>query len=177
VAHIWVLAYIVEPLILPLHEPRGEEARAPLPVELGQGRIFEGLKRVLLVGFVVGVALGLLLFINPQFMDTRWPWSLDPFDARIMAAFPILTGLWALYGYRAVDWAEAKPGVIGSMLFTTALFLFWIYNYLLSRFDSSRANILTFGITTAAFALLLGYYTYRQERGRQVASTLAGAPG
>lgn len=175
VAHIWVLAYVIEPLTLPLFEPRGEEAQARLPEALRQGEIFVGLKRVLLVGFVVGVTLGLLLFINPEFMDTRWPWPLDPFDARVMAAFPVLVGLWALYGYRALDWAEIKRGVFGSILFTGALFLVWIYNMALSRFDANRENILAFGAFTGVFAVLLGYYYYRQERARQSASALAGA--
>jgi hypothetical protein len=175
VAHIWVLAYIIEPLILPLYEPRGEEAAASLPPELQQGAIFEGLKRVLLVGFVVAFALGLLLFINPEFMDTRWPWPLNPFDARIMAAFPILTGLWALYGYRAVDWAEIKRGVAGCLLFTTALFLVWAYNLVLGRFEASRENILAFGLVTGVFAILLGYYMIRQERARRPDQSLANA--
>lgn len=173
VAHIWVLAYIIEPLVLPLYEPRGEEAKAPIPDEKMQGPIFVGLKRVLLVGFVVGVTLGLLLFINPEFMDTRWPWPLDPFDARIMAAFPILVGLWALYGYLATDWAEIKPGILGSLLFTTAVFGVWAYN--LPNYDPNRENIIQFGVITAVFALLLGYYYYRQERAKHVQPMHAGA--
>ncbi len=174
IAHIWVLAYIVEPLVLPLYEPRSEEARAPLPAELRQGPIFVGLKRVLLVGFVSGVALGLLLFINPEFMDTRWPWPLDPFDARIMAAFPILVGLWALYGYRATDWAEVKPGLVGSLLFTGALFLVWLYN--LPNYDPDRQNIIEFGIITAGFTLLLAFYYYRQQRAKRDLPQTSEAP-
>jgi hypothetical protein len=174
VAHIWVLAYIIEPLTLPLFEPRGKAAKAPFPDELKQGPIFVGLKRVLLVGFVCGVTLGLLLFINPEFMDTRWPWALDPFDARIMAAFPILVGLWALYGYRANDWVEIKPGILGALLFTGALFFVWLYG--LPNYDPNRENIVQFGIITAAFALLLGYYYYRQERARPARVMLADAP-
>jgi len=174
VAHIWVLAYIIEPLTLPLLEPRDEKAKLPLPDELKQGPLFVGLKRVLLVGFVAGVTLGLLLFINPEFMYTRWPWPLDPFDARIMAAFPILVGLWALFGHLATDWAEVKPGVLGSLLFTGALFVVWLYN--LPNYDPNRKNILEFGVITAGFTLLLGYYYYRQERAKRLPSIVADAP-
>jgi hypothetical protein len=126
------------------------------------------------VGFVAGVTVGLLLFINPEFMDTRWPWPLDPFDARIMAAFPILVGLWALYGHLATDWAEVKPGVLGSLLFTGALFVVWLYN--LPNYDPNRKNIVEFGIITAGFTLLLGYYTYRQERAKRDQTILAETP-
>jgi hypothetical protein len=172
VAHIWVLAYIVEPLVLPLFEPRGPAAKAPFPDELKMGSIFPGLKRLLLVGFVVGVSLGLLLFINPAFMDTRWPWALDPFDARIMAAFPILAGLWALHGYLAADWAEIRPAIIAMLAFNVALFGVWLYN--LPRFEPGRVNMVQFGVITAAFSLSLGYYFVRQERARTVALAAAG---
>jgi hypothetical protein len=164
VAHIWVLAYIAEPLILPLYEPRGEEAKAPIPDHLKEGPIFIGLHRILLVSYVVGIALGLLLFINPEFMDTRWPWALDPFDARIMAAFPIMGGLWALYGSRAKDWAEIKLGVLGILIFNAALFAVWLFN--LPQYDFGRENVIQYGIITGVLALLLGYYYVRQERAR-----------
>jgi hypothetical protein len=162
IAHVWVVAYIAEPLILPLYEPRSEEAKAPLPDHLKEGPIFEGLKRILVVTFVVGVALGLLLFINPEFMDTRWAWTLDPFDARIMAAFPIMGGLWALYGYLADDWAEIKLGVLGILIFNAALFIVWLYN--LPQYDFERENVISYGIITAGLAILLGYYYFKQER-------------
>ncbi len=174
IAHIWVLAYIIEPLVLPLYEPRGEEAKAPYPVELREGPVFAGLKRVLLVGFIAGVALGLLLFINPEFMDTRWPWALDPFDSRIMAAFPILVGMWALYGYQNDDWADIKPGVLGSLLFTAAIFLIWLYS--LPNLDPDRENVIEFGIISAGFAILLGNYYYRQERAKKAFQASAEAP-
>jgi hypothetical protein len=164
VAHIWVLAYIIEPLTLPLAVPRGEQATAPLPEHLREGPVFEGLRRVLMVGFVTGVSVGLLLFVNPEFMDTRWPWPLDPFDARILGAFPILGGVWALHGYLGTDWAEIKAGVLGAMLLTTSFFAVWLYN--LRSFDPARVNIIPFGVVTALFSLLLVFYYYKQERSR-----------
>jgi hypothetical protein len=178
VAHIWVLAYIGEPLLLPLYEPRGEAAKAPIPDALKEGPVFPGLKRVLLVGYVVGVSLGLLLFIHPAFMDTRWAWALDPFDARIMAAFPIMAGLWALHGYLAEDWAEIKLGVMGILILNAGLFAIWLFN--LPRFDFSRENVYQTGILTGAFALLLAFYTFRQERakaGRPASPDQAAAQG
>jgi hypothetical protein len=174
IAHIWVLAYIIEPLTLPLFEPRGQAAKTPFPEEERQGPIFVGLKRTLLVGFVSGVTLGLLLFINPEFMDTRWPWALTAFDARVMAAFPILAGMWALHGYLAEDWAEIKPGVMGTILFTTALFIIWLYG--LPNYDRGRENIVQFGAITGIFALLLGFYYVRQERARRAKVSLADGP-
>jgi len=174
IAHIWVIAYIFEPLVLPLYEPRGEEAKAPLPEHLKEGPIFAGLKRTLVAGYVVGIALGLLLFINPEFMNTRWPWPLAPFDSRIMAAFPIMGGLWALYGYLAHDWAEIKLGVLGIIILNAGLFVVWLFN--LPRYDFARENVIQYGIITAVLAILLGYYYIKQERARPAASPATAAP-
>jgi len=164
IAHVWVVAYIVEPLVLPLYEPRGEAAKAPIPDDLQEGPIFPGLKRILLAAYVVGISLGLLLFIHPAFMNTRWAWALDPFDARIMAAFPIMAGLWALYGYLAKDWAEIKSGVLGILILSGGLFAIWLFN--LPRLDLGRENVYQTGIITGAFAVLLAYYYIRQERAK-----------
>ncbi len=92
VAHIWVLAYTIEPIMLYLLEPRGEASKTPLPAEFQEGPVLPGLKRVAVLGLVVAATLAGLFFINPRFMNTRWPWPLDPFNARIMAAFLILAG-------------------------------------------------------------------------------------
>ena len=61
VAHIWVLAYTIEPIMLYLLEPRSAESKAPLPAELQEGPVLPGLKRVAVVGLVVAATLGSLL--------------------------------------------------------------------------------------------------------------------
>jgi hypothetical protein len=161
-AHIWVLAYTVEPLILILIEPRGPEANEPLLAELRQGPIFLGLKRVMGVLWVTMMILGALLFINPEFMDTRWPWPLDPFDARIMAAFFVLAALWALRVYFLEDWAEAKPAILGLAIMGSSLFILWLVT--VSRFR--EINRWTYGIVLGVFTLLAIYYYWRQERAK-----------
>lgn len=162
VAHIWVIAYVFEPLMLVLVEPRGERANEPVPPELREGPIFAGLKWVCAAGFIIGIAIAGLLLINPAFMDTRWPWPLDTFDARIMAAFPALVALWAAHVYFARDWVEAKAGVLGLVLFAAGQFVVWLIN--LPTYDLSRNNVWTFGIIFGLFAIVLAFYYWRQER-------------
>jgi len=106
------------------------------------------------VGYVIGIALGLVLFSHPEFMKTRRPWALEPFDSRIMAAFPIMGGLWAHYAYLANDWAEIKFGVLGIFILNASLFVVWFLN--LPRYDFARENVIQYGIITAALAVLLG---------------------
>jgi hypothetical protein len=162
IAHIWVIAYVVEPLTLPLIEPRGERRNEPLSAELQQGPIFVGLKRISALGMIFGVAIAGLLFVNPEFMDTRWPWPLDPFDARVMAAFLALAGLWAVRVYFAEDWAEAKLGVLGLIIYMVALCGVWLAG--LPEYDTSRENIWSIGLAAGAFGVLFIYYYWRQER-------------
>ncbi len=163
VAHIWVIAYIVEPLVLPLWEPRGPQARLPLPPEHQQGPILPALKSLMVLILIVGVTLSGLMFINPEFMDTRWPWPLDPFDARILSAFHLLAALWALRVYFFDDWAEAKLGVGGLIVYTLALTLAWAVN--LPDYDLTRNNTYVAGLLVGVPAVLLIYFYWRQERG------------
>jgi len=44
VAHIWVVAYTVEPLLLPLMEPRGEKRKEPFPDGEKRGPVKMGLR-------------------------------------------------------------------------------------------------------------------------------------
>ena len=162
IAHVWVLAYSIEPLMLALIEPRGERRHEPLPAEMRRGPILAGLKRLCAVALIVGVTLAGLLFINPEFMDTRWPWPLDPFDARIMAAVLVLAALWAAHIYFAEDWAEARAGVPGLVILATAEFGVWLVN--LPGYDMSRNNVWSFGLAFGLFAVLFAFYYWRQER-------------
>ncbi len=163
-AHIWVLAYTIEPLMLVVLEPRGPEAKAGPPPERREGPLQPGLKFVLLVAFISGITFTALLFINPQFASTRWPWPLDPFNARVMAAFAALGGLWALQAYLMDDWAEAKLGVLGITIYMAVLFVVWVIT--VGQYPADQPNGTTYGVVTGLFTLVLLYFYWRQERAR-----------
>lgn len=163
-AHVWVLAYIVEPVVLPFVEPHGPESHAPIPPELAEGPLLPGLKNNFIGVAIVGATLGGLMLLNPAFLDTRWPWALDAFDARIMAAWPIGWAVWAGTLYYAKDWVEAKMGVQGLLLFLSSHLGVWAIT--LSQYDPARHNRLTFGILVGALLILLAYSYWQQERAR-----------
>ena len=164
VAHIWIIAYTVEPILLFLVEPRTPEAKALLPAELLRGPISIGLKRLVAVGLIVCTTIGSLAFLNPKFLDTRWPWALDPFDARIMAAFFALNALFCYTVYFAQDWAEIRLAVMGMTIYSVVNFIIWLF--ILPQLDMNRQNVYTFGIAFGLFSILLIYYYWRQERNR-----------
>lgn len=164
VAHIWVIAYTVEPILLFLIEPRTEQAHAPLPEEMQRGTVFAGLKNTVILGLLLCVTLGGLAVINPQFLDTRWPWPLDPFDARIMAAFFALNALWCVTIYFARDWAEVRLAVLGMMVYAISNFVVWLV--ILPQLDRARNNVYSVGIGFGLFSILLSYYYWKQEKAR-----------
>jgi hypothetical protein len=173
-AHIWTIAYIVEPVMLPLLEPRGAGRSQPLPPELQAGPILATTRWLMAAILLIGVTIGGLLIINPAFTNTRWPWPLDPFDARVMAAFPVLAAGWAAWVYFAEDWALAKLAVIGLALHTGSLFVVWLVT--LGQYDPTRHNIATYGVALAVMTVLLIATFVRQEAaGRRIASRSAAA--
>jgi hypothetical protein len=161
-AHIWIIAYTVEPIMLLLLEPRNPQAKERLPVELRGGPIFVGLKRILALGLIISVTIASLAIINPKFLDTRWPWTLDPFDARIMAAFLALTGTWCLTGYFAEDWGEVRHAILGLAIYSLSNFIVWLV--ILPQLDQSRKNIYALGVAFGFFSIFLIYYYWKQER-------------
>jgi hypothetical protein len=167
VAHLWLFAYVLEPLMLPIFEPHGAESKQPLPDHLMEGPILPGLKNTLVVIYIVGFTIGALLVINPAFLNTRWPWPLDNFNARVMASWPTACAAWALTMYFSRDWAEVKMGVQTLLLYSTALFVVWCITF--SGYDHTRANGITYGVVTGIIALLLAYFYWQQERHRSKA--------
>lgn len=162
IAHIWILIYIFEPFILPFLSPFSQEAKAPIPAEAARGPLMLGLKRTLIVLVMVGATLAGLFFINPEFMTTRWPFPVDPFNARIMAAWPGAVAVWAGTLYFVRDWAEAKLAIQGFILYGAALFIAWVIT--LPQYDMGRNNVWTYGIFTGVATLILVYYYWRHER-------------
>jgi hypothetical protein len=176
-AHIWIIIYIFEPLVLPFLGPYGADSKAPVPPEMSEGPILDGLRRVLIAMVMVTTTMAGLLIINPQFMDTRWPWLLNPFNARVMAAWPAGVAIWCATMAFAKDWAEIKMGVQAMILYSSALFVAWLVT--LSQYDTARHNIYTYGVVVGAIPILLAFYYWRQEQQRAQSSSgvvVAGQP-
>jgi hypothetical protein len=162
---IWMIAYTGEPLIVPFVEPRGAEANAGVPKAQQRGALSALAQNLLLVVIFVAAALFGLLFINPaKFATTIWPWPLAPFDARIMSAFFAGIVLWAAKLKLCADWAEARLGFQGLLLFFGGHFLVWIFNLVTSHFDPARATSLyTYGAVAGLLATALAVVYFQQE--------------
>ena len=126
--------------------------------------LLPALKNTLLAFFYIGTGIAALLFFNPEFANMRWPWELNPFDARIMAAWPAACAVWSLTMYEMKDWAEVKIGVRAILLFVLSLFIIWVITF--HSYDPVRKNGLTFGVGTGLLSAALIYTYWKQQTSR-----------
>jgi hypothetical protein len=170
VVHVWVLAYTFEPLTVFLLHPRDPEASAPVSEEFSEGKILPPLKSALVAMFYIGSALWAMLFISPAFATTRWPWALNPFDARIMSAWFAGTAVWSATMYFMKDWAEVKIGVRAILLFLIGLLVAWLLGT--SRYEINDTQVagrqaLLYGFSLGVMLAWLSYAYWKQEQARK----------
>ena len=170
IVHVWVLAYTFEPLTVFLLHPREGEAYAPVPTELSQGELQNTLKYALAAIFFFGAAFWALLFFTPEFANTRWPWELNAFDARIMSAWFAGSSVWAITMYFMKDWAEVKVGVRAILFFILGLLGVWVFaspRYELNHTAIAARQGLVYGLALGVMAAWLLYAYWRQEQAQK----------
>jgi hypothetical protein len=178
IAHIWVFAYTFEPLTVYLLHPRDPEAEAPVPAELSEGEILPPMKTALLVMFELGAAFWALLFFTPEFADARWPWDLNPMDARIMSAFFAGVSAWSFTMYNMKDWAEVKMGVRAILFFLVGLLVVWLlsfWRYPLNDTDIAAGQARTFTIALVVMVAWLLFAYWKQEQAHRKVVKTVGA--
>lgn len=104
-AHIWIVLYIVEPVTMLYLIPAGIR-RAPAPAT--GGPVHPWFRRTLIVIACLLLMHGLLLAVNPEFAARRWPWELNPLDARMSAAWFLGWSTWSATMAFASDWDEIR---------------------------------------------------------------------
>jgi hypothetical protein len=159
-AHIWLILYIVEPVTMLYLVPRGPGAWTDVPTP--RGPVHPVFKWFLVAETCILVTLGLLLVLNPDFANLRWPWDLNPLDARIIAAWFLGWATWAGTMAFAGDWDEIRMPARLNILFGVALTVANIV--FISQFDFTRGIVNAYigGIIVLTLAMLFFYW--RQER-------------
>ena len=170
ITHVWLLAYSFEPLTIFLLHPREAEADAPIPANLSEGELLQPLKSALLAIFYVGTALWALFFITPEFANMRWPWELNPFDARIMSAWFAGSAIWSITMYFMKDWAEVKMGVRAILLFLLGLLGVWVlasFRYELTHTEIAGRQGIVYELSLGMMILWLLFAYWKQEQARR----------
>jgi len=167
VGHLWLILYIFEPVTM-LYMVQRDVFRRPAPT--GGGPIWKPFRWFLIATTGLLLSDGLLLVINPEFAAKRWPWELNPLDARIMAAWFLGWAVWCATMAFAKDWLEIRlPAALfilnGAML-TLVNFLF---GDLLSGTGPAHAYRTGLLILTLLMAGFAAYQEVRRVRGGAVA--------
>lgn len=162
VGHLWIVLYIFEPVTMLYLIPRGIfRVEAPL-----SGGPLLPLFRAFLV-LVAGLLLmnGLLIFINPEFAATRWPWELNPLDARMVAAWFLGWATWTGTMAFATDWDEIRSAARLFILNGVAL----IATVMAFRSEFlARGTAGGFAVGIAVMTILMTAFHVLQERRRPV---------
>ncbi len=157
-AHVWIVLYIVEPVTMLYSVPRHAWTNVPTP-RGPLNRIFRGF---LIAETAILLTFGLLLVLNPEFADLRWPWQLNPLDARIIAAWFLGWATWAGTMAFASDWDEIRLGAGLNILFGVALIATFIFFFPL--FDFTRVTTGVYMGGTVVLTLGMLFFAWRQER-------------
>ncbi len=160
--HLWLFLYVIEPIAMIYLAPR--QSSKP---QTG-GPLVKGFKLFLIFEASLLVAFGSLLVINPEFASRRWPWELNPLDARIIAAWFLGWATWAGTMAFADGWDEIRMAAQVNLVFGAALL---VTNFVfLSSFDFTRPNSHFYGWVIAVLTAGVAYFYWRQERERGRAS-------
>ena len=159
-AHIWIILYIYEPVVMLYLIPRGTFA---LVAPATGGPLLPVLKGFLV--FLTGLLLmlGLLLVINPEFAATRWAWELNPLDARIVAAWFLGWSVWCATMAFASDWDEIRRASQLLILNGVAL----IVTIVVFRDEFIPGRNLLFGFGGGLFVLtlaMIGLYVWQERK-------------
>ncbi len=159
IGHAWLFLYIAEPVaLIYLAIGRSFSERAPAT----GGPLGRWFVRFLMFAAGVLAMFGLLLLINPEFAAARWPWPLNPFDARIASAWMLGWAVWAGTMAFAHDWDEIRVAAALGILNGLTLLVASLAS--LSLFDSPRTGsyLAALVVLTAGMAI----FYWRQERAR-----------
>jgi hypothetical protein len=160
-AHIWIVLYIFEPVSMLYLIPRGTlSASAPAT----GGPLHPWFRRFLVLVTGLLLMFGLLLVINPEFAAMRWPWELNPLDARMVAAWFLGWAFWCGTMAFARDWDEIRTGA--SLFVLNGLALIATVVIFRDDFLPGRGTPAGFGVTVAVMTGLMIAFFVVQERRR-----------
>jgi hypothetical protein len=159
-AHLWIVLYIFEPVTMLYLIPRGIFAvEAPAT----GGPLHPAFKGLLIFMTGLLLMLGLLLVSQPEFAANRWPWELNPLDARMIAAWFLGWSAWCGTMAFARDWDEIRRGI--QLLILNGVALLVTAVVFRDEFLAGRNTIIGYGGALALLsAAVVGFYVLQERR-------------
>lgn len=166
--HFWIVFYTMEPVVMHFNLPRPPADARAEPLTSG-GPILPLFRQFLTLEIGAALVFGLALVINPEWLNTRWPWELTPFDARIVAAWWLGWAGWAGAIVQARDWEEVRLAAFGNLIVLAVLFVSGLV--FLPYFNHAHPTVRPYLIGLAVLALGLSFFIWQQERRRNLTQT------
>jgi hypothetical protein len=121
----------------------------------------------LVIGIVGGLTLftSIVLFLQPSFMISTWPWQLTPLTARVMGALFALTGVGELGIALDVRWSAVRIALQSQMIGIVAISVAIVFSW--NNFH--KANPLTWIFVASILFLLIAsplLYIWMEKRGK-----------
>jgi hypothetical protein len=160
-AHIWIVLYIFEPVVMLYVLPPGI-LRATPPASGGPILLLFRRYLVLLTGTLL--MFGLLPLVNPEFAAARWPWELNGLDARMISAWFLGWAAWCGTMAMAADWDEVRTAARLFVLNGVALAAVSVI--FRDEFIAGRGSAAAFTIAIVVMTLLMLGFHWLQERRR-----------
>lgn len=123
----------------------------------------------LVIGLVGGltVLISIILFLQPGFMISTWPWQLTPLTARVMGALFALTGVGELGIALDARWSAVRIALQSQMIGIALIALAIVFSW--SNFH--QANPLTWVFIASILFLLVAsplFYIWMERRGKVI---------
>lgn len=163
----WVGLYFTTPFIVFLLWLRNR-ATDPGPGDTSPARRVPSLVR-LVIGIVGGVTVftSIVLFLQPGFMISAWPWQLTPLTARVMGALFALTGVGELAIALDARWSAVRIPLQSQMIGIALIALAIVFSWR----NFHQANPLTWVFIASILFLLVAsplLYIWMERRGTVV---------
>jgi hypothetical protein len=115
---------------------------------------------------VAGLLLmdGLLILVNPEFAAGRWPWELNPLDARMVSAWFLGWSAWCGTMAFAKDWDEIRRAAQLFILNGVALLVVTVV--FRDEFLPGRGTAAGFALGLAIMTIAMAAFHIYQERRR-----------
>lgn len=147
---LWLILYLVTPIIVPYLWIKNRVTDPGTP-ESGDLIVPTYARWAFMAFGVIGIGMGIFMFIFPQPMITIWPWALSPLTARILGGWFGLLGIGGFYVSRDSRWSVWQVP-LQSITFWGILILIGVF---LNPQDFTNGVLNLFTIGTLVVILLL----------------------
>ncbi len=167
-AILWEVVYALTPFLVPFIWFLNQRTEPGTP-EVNDVTVPRLLRQAVAITGIVMLLASLLVFVQPQFAISIWPWSLTPLTARVLAGWLLLPGIGGIYLLRESRWSGWRI-LVESVIVASA---FMLIATVIAWSDWQPSNPFTLLLAAGIVAALLfmpALYLFFERRRRTAVS-------